>query len=192
MRRFTYTEYPWAVKESKDPDKLRGDADGLETAEVHLESFCLNMSAWMQVLRAHGDYYTLRGEFNLAKECYDGGMHSLIIPPEPPIDTVITAIAGEDDTVTLDELTTFLTVRGAENPTAQAVMSCPVKPLLELSPCTQAALMGGTNSFGREEFKQLCKDHFDDSEDDLGPYPKAVDLGVMTRLGQANTRHKVP
>ena len=76
------------------------------------------------MLRAHGDYYTLRGEFALAKECYDGGMHSLTVPPESAIDTIITTIAGRDDTVTVDELSSFLEVRGATDPAAQAVGAC--------------------------------------------------------------------
>eukprot|EP00656_Telonema_subtile_P048217 TRINITY_DN5682_c0_g1_i2.p1 TRINITY_DN5682_c0_g1~~TRINITY_DN5682_c0_g1_i2.p1 ORF type:complete len:244 (-),score=65.64 TRINITY_DN5682_c0_g1_i2:62-793(-) len=102
---FTYTEYPWALPDEKDPDKLYGGQDGQHTAEV---------------LMAHGDYYKSRGEFDRAKSCYDTGMDSLILPPDSSLDTLVSAIANTDNSIDAAGLTQFLKVRGAAEPEAQA------------------------------------------------------------------------
>ena len=73
------------------------------------------------MLRAHAEYYLSSGQFDRAQKLLADGAVSLEIPPESEIDTIVTALAGADDTIEPEDLIDFLEVRGAADPRAQAV-----------------------------------------------------------------------
>ena len=82
------------------------------------------------MLRAHAEYYLSSGQFDRAQKLLADGAVSLEIPPESEIDTIVTALAGADDTIEPEDLIDFLEVRGAADPRAQAVShTCLCAPL---------------------------------------------------------------